>query len=79
MHQDYPPPTAALLSYGDPDTRHNPKDPHGWSDYVKELGLSLEDLPHLMRMLKNPIRYEANSEDPRIWVNVHAWRAIGQL
>lgn len=79
MHEDYPEPVVALLSYGDPGNLANPDDPDGWPDYVKELGLSLEDAPLLIRMLDDPALNYANPEDPRIWAGIHAWRALGQL
>ena len=79
MHRDYPEPAAALLSYGKPRKIDNSDDPNGWPDYVKEFALSSEDAPHLIRMLDDPILNNADIKDPRVWANLHAWRALGQL
>jgi HEAT repeat protein len=79
MHQDYPEPVKALFSYGEPRTIDNSDDPSKWPDYLKEFGLSLNDVPHLIRMLDDPILNSLDSKDPRAWADIHAWRALGQL
>lgn len=77
--QDYPEPTAFLLSYGDARKLPESTGPYGWPDYVKEFGFCLDDLPHLIRMLRDPTIASADSDDPRVWADIHAWRTIGQL
>jgi HEAT repeat protein len=79
MHQDYPKPVRELLSYGDPMEHCNPGDPHGWTNYVKEFNLSLDDVPHLIRMLNDPTIKHTASGDPQSWADVHVWGALGQL
>lgn len=80
MHQDYPEPVGALLSYGDPwKIENNPDDPNGWPNYVTGFGLSSDQVPHLIRMLKDPVLEKADSKDPRVWAGLHAWRALAQL
>ncbi len=80
MHHAYPEPVAALLSYGDPEKlKYNPNDPYGWPDYVKELSLSLNDLPHLTRMLNDPTTKHTESKNPLMWADIHTGRTTGQL
>jgi hypothetical protein len=79
MNQAYPEPSAGLLYYGDPNRLTNSQDPHSWPDYVKTFALTLNDLPHLIRMLNDSDLQELDSNDPRVWADLHAWRAIGQL
>jgi hypothetical protein len=80
MYQAYPKPAVALLSYGDPrKLDNNTNDSNQWPDYVKELGLSLADVPHLIRILNDPTLQHTESDEPEAWADVHAWRALGQL
>lgn len=79
MHKEYPEPVSALLSYGDPRKLKNSKGPYDWPDYVKELGLSLDDIPHLIRMLHDPAVQHTGPDNSSMWADLHAWRAIGQL
>ena len=79
MHQHYPESVVALLSYGDPREHDDSPDPCGWPDYVKKFGLSLDDVPHLIRVLNDPIINHTASDDPQAWADLHAWRALGQL
>ena len=79
MYQAYPEPAVALLSYGDPRKLNNPEDSYGWLNYVKELSLTSADVPHLIRMLNDLTLQHTESDDPKAWADVHAWRALGQL
>lgn len=69
----YAPPVEQLLSYGSP--RDNLKD---WSPYLK-LGISLEDVPELMRMVSDENLYQADAFMVEWGAPIHAWRILGQL
>ncbi|HLB58750.1 MAG TPA: hypothetical protein VJL87_01520, partial [Bdellovibrionota bacterium] len=79
MRQPYTDPTAFLLSLGDPRKIRDPNTSRGWADYIKKFGFSLNDVPTLLQLLKDPTIKAANTNDPLVWADVHAWRALGQL
>jgi len=79
MNQTYTEPTASLLSLGDPRQIDASNNFRKWPDYIKKDGFSLKDVPHLIQMLKDPAFKTANSNDPIIWADLHAWRVLGQL
>src|ERR1700757_365910 len=49
-----------------------------WRDY-KELGLSPENVPDLIRMAADEQLNNAPPEGALVWAPIHAWRALGQL
>jgi hypothetical protein len=69
----YTEPVAKLLSYGD----CNKMDLDDWPDYPAELGLTLADVPELIRMATDPDLWE--TKGIATWAPVHAWRSLGQL
>lgn len=79
MSQAYPEPTASLLSLGDPRKIDTPNDSYEWPDYIKKFGFSLKDVPFLIQILKDPAFKTADSTDPIVWSDLHAWRVLGQL
>jgi hypothetical protein len=70
--QPYPQPLERLLTLGDPLD--------DWPDYPAQYGLSVEHIPDLIRMAEDNSRWdEEDDENPRVYANIHAWRALGQL
>jgi hypothetical protein len=69
----YTDPVAKLLSYGD----CSKMDFKNWPDYPSELGLTLTDVPELLRMATDFDLWE--EEGIALWAPVHAWRSLGQL
>jgi hypothetical protein len=69
----YSPPVDQLLSLEPPKTFV--KD---WPDY-RQLGLTGEHIPDLIRMSVDPALHQSESDGSDIWAPVHAWRALGQL
>src|SRR3569623_121429 len=67
----YHPPVDQLLTLG--DLREAPR-----VDYLS-LGLSLNDVPELIRMAQDDALWWADGETPEVWSSVHAWRALGDL
>jgi hypothetical protein len=49
-----------------------------WSDYLA-LGIGLEQVPDLIRMMQDEKLNRADSQSLEVWAPVHAWRALGQL
>ena len=43
------------------------------------MGFSREHVPELLRMACDPELNEADSDDPRVYAPLHAWRVLGQL
>lgn len=70
---DYQPPVSRLLRRGEP----LPSD-KSWRHYL-DLGLRSEDVPELVRMLRDRELNEGDPESAEVWAPVHAWRALGQL
>jgi hypothetical protein len=70
---EYQPPVSRLLRRGEP----LPSD-QSWRHYL-DLGLRPEDVPELVRMLRDPELNEGDPESAEVWAPVHAWRALGQL
>ena len=68
----YSPPVDRLLTYGDCRTMRD------WPNYL-ELGLTVEHVPELIRMIADEDLHFADSGGPEVWAPVHAWRALGQL
>ena len=67
----YPPPGKQLLALGEirrDETR----------DYTA-LGISLKDVPALIRMATDHQLHGGPQPSPVVWAPVHAWRALGQL
>lgn len=79
MNQIYPEPTASLLSLGHPKHINEYQNFREWPDYIKKFGFSLKDVPSLIQILKDPTFKMANSDDPIVWADLHAWRVLGQL
>jgi hypothetical protein len=86
MYQSsYSDPVARLLSYGNCQEMGYTN----WPDYVKDLSLTEEHVPELIRMaqdleLWNLTKEDLDPEGPldwdlAIWAPIHAWRALGQL
>ncbi|HBN07800.1 MAG TPA: hypothetical protein DD435_03830 [Cyanobacteria bacterium UBA8530] len=71
----YAPPLDRLLTYGEPEFAP----PERWRPYVSELGLTLDDVPELVRMTNDQDLNSAKSDDPRVWAPIHAIRALGEL
>lgn len=74
MASDYSPPVDQLLSFG--DCRNSMAE---WPNYVELLGLEPAHIPELIRMLTDEELWTLDSEDVRVWANIHAWRSLGQL
>ncbi len=70
----YSPPVDKLLTIGEPEIVDAPD----WPDYL-ELGLTVEQIPALIRMVTDKSFYPANSDKLEAWPPIHAWRALGQL
>ena len=70
MESFYSIPVRQLLSLGKPEDE--------WRDY-KQLGLSPENVPDLIRMAVDEQLNNAPTEGDSIWAPVHAWRALGQM
>ena len=68
----YSPPVDRLLNYGDCLKMRE------WPNYL-ELGLTVEDVPELIRMAKDEDLHFAATDSLEVWAPVHAWRALGQL
>jgi len=49
-----------------------------WLDYGK-LGLTVADIPELIRMATDMTLHQAYSDTTEVWAPLHAWRALGQL
>jgi hypothetical protein len=67
----YHPPVKQLLSLGEPQR-----------DVVLDyagLGLSLNDVPALIRMATDYQLHNGPQDSPIVWAPVHAWRALAQL
>ncbi len=69
----YPPPLDRLLGLGILFTR-GPE----WRDY-RQMGIALDHVPDLIRMVCDPELNDAPQDDPRVYAPLHAWRALGQL
>jgi hypothetical protein len=75
MLHSYTDPVAKLLTYSGVDER-SPKDQ--WPDY-RELGLTEEHIPDLIRMATDLDLHNLRQESPEVWAPLHAWRALAQL
>jgi Protein of unknown function (DUF1186) len=64
---------AKLFSYGD----CNEMDLNDWPDYPAELGLTVTDVPELIRMATDLDLWKGKGI--ALWAPVHAWRSLGQL
>ncbi len=74
MASNYAPPVDQLLSFG--DCRNSIAE---WPNYVELLGLEPAHIPELIRMVTDEELWTVDSEDVRVWANIHAWRSLGQL
>lgn len=73
MSTSYPPPVDRLLTLGEEAANTHP-----WPDY-RELGLTEEHIPELIRMVTDEQLNHAPGDTPEVWAPLHAWRALGQL
>ncbi len=71
--QKYSEPVSSLLTITD-----RPSSTENWVDY-KSLGLSVEHMDELIRMLTDDELHLAPSDSAEVWAPVHAWRALGQM
>ena len=69
---DYLPPLDRLVAFG--PVEFNEK----WPDYVSILGLTIEHVPELIRMVGDPNLYDSDVENETC-ATIHARRALGQL
>ncbi len=67
----YHPPVKQLLSLGEPQ--------RGVVLDYAGLGLSLNDVPALIRMATDYQLHNGPQDSPIVWAPVHAWRALAQL
>jgi HEAT repeat protein len=72
---DYTGNVAKLLTFGDCSTM----DLDNWPDYPAETGLTVEDVPELIRMVTDSAFDELEDDRLEVWAPIHAWRALGQL
>ena len=68
----YAPPVDQLLTLGKCSVDRD------WLDYPA-LGLSLADVPELIRMAGDMALHTKDLEQPAVWAPTHAMRALGQL
>jgi hypothetical protein len=71
----YHDPVAKLLTYGD----CHEMDLHDWPNYPETVGLTIDDVPELIRMATDPAFWELDDDRLEAWAPIHAWRALGQL
>jgi hypothetical protein len=69
----YSAPVAKFLSYGE----CKPIRAENWPNYPVELGLTLADVPELIRMALDLSLLEEDGLE--VWASIHAWRSLGQL
>ena len=67
-------PVARLLALGPPRDR----DPDRWTT-AEELGLGLEHVAEIIRVMMDERWYMLNSELPEVYASVHAWRVVADL
>ncbi|HZY89047.1 MAG TPA: hypothetical protein VFE78_29760 [Gemmataceae bacterium] len=70
---DYQPPVSRLLRCGEPPVAEK-----SWRHYL-DLGLGLEHVPELVRMVRDRELNEGDPETADVWAPIHAWRTLGQL
>lgn len=75
MAHSYTEPVAKLLSCGAVDRRSSHRH---WPDY-RDLGLTEENIPDLIRMATDVDLHNAPHDSPEVWAPLHAWRALAQL
>ncbi len=68
----YTAPVSSLLTYGDAG---NIRD---WSKYMT-LGFTQEHISELIKVLQDENLADWNADGVEVWVQVHAWRILGQL
>lgn len=73
MSTPYPPPVDRLLTLGE-----GAANTHPWPDY-REMGLTEEHVPELVRMATDEGLNDAPGDTPEVWAPLHAWRTLGQL
>jgi hypothetical protein len=66
----YAPPVDQLLKLGRPEDK--------WIKYL-ELGLTQDDVPGLIRLMRDPALISDDAQEPEVFAPIHAWRALGQL
>lgn len=72
---NYRDPVAKLLTYGD----CHAMDLHDWHNYPETVGLTVDNVPELIRMATDPMLWELDDERLDVWAPIHAWRSLGQL
>ena len=70
--ETYPEPVDQLLRLGEGTFSE------GWDDYTR-LGLGPSDIPTLIRLALDRELAERPTDDPAVWAQLHAWRALGQF
>jgi hypothetical protein len=68
----YPEPVDRLLRLGEGTS------PDEWDDYTK-LGIGPQHIPTLIRLALDRKLAEHQPDDPVVWAQLHAWRALGQF
>lgn len=71
-NSNYAEPVSELLTLGDLRGERE------WREYGA-LGIGLEQVPDLIRMVDDDELNEGGPESPEVWAPIHAWRALGQL
>lgn len=71
---NYTPPVDQLLTYGEAKG----SSPTDWPNYL-ELGIGLEHVPNLIRMISDEELNQGDPETLEVWAPLHAWRTLGQL
>lgn len=71
----YSDPVAKLLTYGD----CHEMDLYVWHNYPETVGLTVDDVPELIRMATDSAFWSLENEALEVWAPIHAWRSLGQL
>ena len=71
----YSDPVAKLLTYGD----CHEMDFDEWPNYPETVGLTLDDVPELIRMATDQSLWALESDRLEVWAPIHAWRSLAQL
>jgi hypothetical protein len=70
--QKYSEPVAQLLTLGEPEDFTSLE--------YETLGIHAEHIPDLIRLVEDhALHWESAKDDPAVYAQVHAWRALGQL
>lgn len=71
----YRDPVAKLLTYGD----CHEMDLHDWHNYPETVGLTVDNVPELIRMATDSAFWALEDDRLEVWAPIHAWRSLGQL